>query len=187
MVAAVPFLNLKLGAASQREELLNAAERVIDAGWFVLGKEVAAFESEFASYCLAPHCVGVGNGLDALSLSLRGLGVGAGDEVIVPANTYIATWLAVSHVGGTPVPVEPSPETYNIDPTRIEEAITERTRVILPVHLYGQPADLDPIKHIATQHGLHVLEDGAQAACLRCAFTSPLEVADPQRRSIRLS
>ncbi len=111
----------------------------------------------------ANYCVGVGNGLDALHLALRAMGVGPGDEVIVPSNTYIATWLAVSHAGARPVPVEPDPKTYNIDPDRIASAITPRTKVILPVHLYGQPADLDPIIEIAKRHGLYVLEDAAQA------------------------
>jgi dTDP-4-amino-4,6-dideoxygalactose transaminase len=146
-----------------RGEIDAAVSRVLASGWYVLGPEVAAFEQEFARYCEAEHCVGVGNGLDALNLALRALGVGSGDEVIVSTNTYIATWLAVTMTGATPVPVEPDPETFNLDPARIEAAMTERTRVILPTHLYGQPADLDSILAIARRHGVRVVEDGAQA------------------------
>jgi dTDP-4-amino-4,6-dideoxygalactose transaminase len=159
----VPFLNLLDINAAAREELIEAATRVIDSGWYILGEEVGRFERAFATYCATDRCVGVANGLDALMLGLRAMDIGAGDEVIVPANTYIATWLAVSHVGATPVPVEPNELTYNIDPTLIEAAITSRTRAILPVHLYGQPADLDPIRALAGYHGLRILEDGAQA------------------------
>jgi dTDP-4-amino-4,6-dideoxygalactose transaminase len=136
---------------------------VLDSGWYILGEEVEAFEAEYAAFCEAKYCVGVGNGLDALTLALRALDIGAGDEVIVPSDTYIATWLAVSAVGATPVPVEPVEATYNIDPNRIEAAITPRTRAILPVHLYGQPADMDPILTIAKKQRLAVVEDAAQA------------------------
>jgi dTDP-4-amino-4,6-dideoxygalactose transaminase len=160
---SVPFLDLKAAYLELRTEIDAAIKRVLESGWYVLGAEVEEFEQNFASYCDAQFCVGVANGLDALHLALRALGVGAGDEVIVPSNTYIATWLAVSQCGATPVPVEPLAETYNIDPARIESAITSRTKVILPVHLYGQPADLDPIIAVARKHGLRVLEDGAQA------------------------
>ncbi len=121
------------------------------------------FEAEYANYCHTAHAVGVANGLDALHLALRAMGVGPGDEVIVPSNTYIATWLAVSQCGATPVPVEPDVLTFNINPALIEKAITSRTKVLLPVHLYGQPADMDPILAIARNHGLQVLEDAAQA------------------------
>jgi dTDP-4-amino-4,6-dideoxygalactose transaminase len=159
----IPFLDLKAINAAARSELLAAFERVLDSGWYILGQEVQAFEREFAAYCGAAHAVGVGNGLDALTLVLRAWGIGPGDEVIVPSNTYIATWLAVSHVGATPVPVEPDPATMNLDPARLEAAITPRTRVVLPVHLYGRPADLAPILETARRHGLKVLEDGAQA------------------------
>src|SRR5208337_2441829 len=131
--------------------------------WYVLGREVEAFEREFAEYCGVEHCVGVGNGLEALHLTLRAYGIGKNDEVIVPSNTYIATWLAVSYAGATPVPVEPDAKTFNLDPNRIEAAITPRTKAIMPVHLYGQPADMDPIMSIARQHGLKVIEDNAQA------------------------
>jgi dTDP-4-amino-4,6-dideoxygalactose transaminase len=137
--------------------------RVADSGWFLLGDELRAFEDEFARYVGVKHCVGVANGLDALFLSLQALGVGPGHEVIVPSNTYIATWLAVTMAGARPVPVEPDPDTYNIDPQRIESSITRRTRAILPVHLYGLAADMEAIRDIAARHGLVVLEDAAQA------------------------
>jgi dTDP-4-amino-4,6-dideoxygalactose transaminase len=159
----IPFLDLKAPHVELQVELGEAFKRVLESGWYILGAEVEAFESEYAEYCRAQHCVGVANGLDALHLALRAMDVGPGDEVIVPSNTYIATWLAVSHCGATPVPVEPDARTFNIDPVRIEAAITSRTRVILPVHLYGQPADMDPILAIARNRGLRVLEDAAQA------------------------
>ena len=159
----VPFLDLHDAYLELKPEIDVAVSRVLDSGWYILGPEVDAFESEFAAYCEASHCVGLANGLDALHLALRALDVGPGDEVIVPSNTYIATWLAVSQCGATPVPVEPVEATYNLDPALIEAAITPRTKVILPVHLYGQPADMDPILAIARKHGLRVLEDGAQA------------------------
>lgn len=136
---------------------------MLDSGYYLLGKELEAFESEFAEYAGVKHCIGVGNGLDALVLSLKALGVRAGDEVLVPSNTYIATWLAVSYVGARPVPVEPDEGTYNIDPEKIESAITKNTKGILPVHLYGQPADIGRIKEIAAKHDLWILEDAAQA------------------------
>ncbi|MFN4160366.1 MAG: DegT/DnrJ/EryC1/StrS family aminotransferase [Stenotrophomonas sp.] len=159
----IPFLDLKAPHQELQGELDAVWARVRDSGWYILGPEVDAFEAEFAAYCGARHGVGVANGLDALHLVLRAMDVGPGDEVIVPSNTYIATWLAVSQCGAIPVPVEPDPATHNIDPQRIEAAITPRTKVILPVHLYGQPADLDPILAIARRHGLRVLEDAAQA------------------------
>lgn len=159
----IPFLDLKAAYTELQPEIDAAIKRVLDSGWYILGEEVNAFEREYATYCEAKHCVSVANGLDALHLALLALGVKEGDEVIVPSNTYIATWLAVSQCGATPIPVEPDPATYNIDPTRIEAAITPRTKVILPVHLYGQPCDMDPILAIARKHGLKVLEDGAQA------------------------
>jgi dTDP-4-amino-4,6-dideoxygalactose transaminase len=124
---------------------------------------VAAFEQEFASYCGTRHCVGVGNGLEALELTLRGWDIGAGDEVIVPSSTYIATWLAVTATGARPVPVEPDVRTANLDPDRVAASITPRTRAVIPVHLYGQPADVDPVMELAARHGLKVLEDVAQA------------------------
>lgn len=159
----ISFLDLKAPHVELRAEIDEAIDRVVSSGWYVLGPEVEAFEAEYAAYCEASHCVSLANGLDALHLALRAMDVGPGDEVIVPSNTYIATWLAVSQCGATSVPVEPSEATYNIDPALIEAAITPRTKVILPVHLYGQPADMDPILAIARKHGLRVLEDGAQA------------------------
>lgn len=159
----IPFLDLKAPHVELREEIAEAIARVVGSGWYILGPEVDAFEAEYAAWCEAAHCIGLANGLDALHLALRAMDVGPGDEVIVPSNTYIATWLAVSQCGAVPVPVEPVDATYNLDPDRIEAAITPRTRVILPVHLYGQPADLEPILAIARKHGLRVLEDGAQA------------------------
>jgi dTDP-4-amino-4,6-dideoxygalactose transaminase len=159
----VPFLDLRAAYFEHKLEIDAAIARVLNSGWYILGEEVEAFESEWATYCESDYSVGLANGLDALHLALRALDVGPGDEVIVPSNTYIATWLAVSQCGATPVPVEPDERTYNIDPARIEAAITPRTKVILPVHLYGQPADLDPIIAIACKHGLRVLEDAAQA------------------------
>jgi len=161
--AQIPFLDLKTPHIELRTELEAAFDRVLNSGWYILGKEVEAFESEFAAYCETKHCIGVANGLDALHLIVRGYGIGAGDEVIVPSNTYIATWLAVTHAGATPVPVEPDERTYNIDPDRIEKAITPKTKAIMVVHLYGQTADMDPINAIAQKHGLKVIEDCAQA------------------------
>jgi dTDP-4-amino-4,6-dideoxygalactose transaminase len=134
----VPFLNLGAAYRELKTEIDVSVSRVMESGCYILGPEVEAFEMEWATYCEANYAVGLANGLDALTLALRALDIGPGDEVIVPSNTYIATWLAVSAVGAVPVPVEPDPETYNIDPTRIEDAITSRTRALLPVHLYGQ-------------------------------------------------
>jgi len=135
----------------------------LESGWYILGTEVNKFESEFANFCEVRNCVGVGNCLDALQFILRSIGIGTGDEVIVPSNTYIATWLAVSNVGATPVPVEPLIDTYNIDPSKIQDSITSRTKAIIVVHLYGQPCDIDPINEIAYRFGLKVIEDAAQA------------------------
>jgi dTDP-4-amino-4,6-dideoxygalactose transaminase len=159
----VPFLDLGAAYRELQAEIDQAVARAMASGYYIAGPEVDAFENEFASYCGANQAVGVANGLDALHLALRAMDVGRGDEVIVPSNTYIATWLAVSQCGAIPVAVEPDARTYNIDPALIEGAITPRTKVILPVHLYGQPADMDPIVAIARKHGLLVLEDGAQA------------------------
>jgi dTDP-4-amino-4,6-dideoxygalactose transaminase len=159
----IPFLDIHATNSEIKAEIDSAIARVIDSGWYILGPEVDAFEDEWSAYCETQYAVGVANGLDALHLALRAMGVGPGDEVIVPSNTYIATWLAVSQCGATPVPVEPDERTYNIDPKLIESAITARTKVILPVHLYGQPADLDPIIEIARRYGLLILEDGAQS------------------------
>lgn len=159
----IPFLDIKAQHDELHDELQQVFERVLNSGWYILGNEVLEFEKEFASYCETTHCIGVGNGLDALHLVLRAYDIGEGDEVIVPSNTYIATWLAASHAGATPIPVEPIAATYNIDPARIEAAITSKTRAIIAVHLYGQPADMDPINDVARKYGLKVIEDAAQA------------------------
>ena len=159
----IPALDMKSPYRELKNELDAAYVRFMESGWYVLGEETKAFEAEYAQYCQTRFCVGVSNGLDALHLALRALGVRSGDEVIVPSNTYIATWLAVTYAGGIPVPVEPDARTFNIDPERIESAITPRTKAILPVHLYGQSADMDPIMQIAEKRGLKVLEDNAQA------------------------
>jgi dTDP-4-amino-4,6-dideoxygalactose transaminase len=159
----IPFLNLKPIYEELHEELDTAYRRVLESGWYILGEEVESFEQEFAAYVGARDCVGVGNGLDALHLILRAYGIGPGDEVIVPANTYIATWLAVSYSGAIPIPVEPLKRTYNLDPDRLRSAITSRTKAIMVVHLYGQTADMDPINEVAEQYGLKVIEDAAQA------------------------
>jgi len=159
----IPFLNLNAGYSEIREELDDAYKRVMESGWYILGEEVSAFESEFAKYCGVKHCIGTANGLEALFLVLKSWDIGKGDEVIVPSNTYIATWLAISHTGAIPVPVEPNEHTHNINPENIEKAITEKTKAILPVHLYGHPADMDEISEIAKKNDLMVLEDSAQA------------------------
>ncbi len=159
----IPFLDMKSAYAELKPELDAAYQRVMESGWFVLGQEVEAFEAEYAAFCGTRHCVGLGNGLEALELTLRAWDIGAGDEVIVPSNTYIATWLAVTAVGATVVPVEPAPEGPNIDPERIAGAVTARTKAIMPVHLYGEPADMDAIMALAAKRGLRVVEDVAQA------------------------
>ena len=159
----VPFLDLRRIHHEIREPLQAAFKRVLDSGWFIMGPEVEAFVAEFAQYCKVKYCVGVGNGLDALHLLLRAYGIGKGDEVLVPSNTFIATWLAVSQCGAVPVPVEPCTDTHNIDPNALQAALTPRTQAIIPVHLYGQSAEMDPINSFARQHGLIVIEDAAQA------------------------
>ena len=159
----IPFVSFKPLEKELNTELRAAFDRVLERSWYIEGKEDADFEAAFAAFCHTDYCVGVGNGLDALMLSLKALGVGEGDEVIVPSNTYIATALAVTYVGATPVFVEPDIRTYNIDPALIEEKITKNTKAIMPVHLYGQPCDMDPILQIAKKYGLKVIEDCAQA------------------------
>ncbi len=163
----IKFLDLKAVNEQYRPEIDAAIKRVLDSGWYLLGDEGAAFEREFAEYCEVDHCLGVANGLDALILIIMGyreLGLMTeGDEVIVPANTYIASILAISRAGLKPVLVEPDERTYNLDPSLIEAAITEKTKAIMAVHLYGQCADIDPICKIAKKHGLKVIEDAAQA------------------------
>ena len=159
----IPFLDLKAAYHELKDELDATYRRVMESGWYILGDEVEAFEIEFAKYCRTKHCVGVANGLDALHLILRAMDIGAGDEVLVPSNTYIATWLAVTQAGAKPVPVEPDAATFNIDATRIEVNISSRTRAIMPVHLYGQCCDMDAILDLAGKHNLVVIEDAAQA------------------------
>ena len=159
----ISFVSFRPMEQELNTELRAAFDRVLESSWYILGHEDTAFEEAFAKFIGTEHCIGCGNGLDALILSLKALGVGPGDEVIVQSNTYIATVLAISYVGATPVLVEPDIRTYNINPTLIEQAITSRTRAIMPVHLYGQPCDMDPIMEIARRHGLYVVEDCAQA------------------------
>jgi dTDP-4-amino-4,6-dideoxygalactose transaminase len=160
---SVPFLDLAAAYKSVKPEMDAAVSRILDSGWFIGGPEVERFEQMFAASCQARHCIGVGNGLDALHLLLRAAGIGPGDEVIVASNTFIATWLAVDMVGATIVAVEPDPSTHNLDPSQVEQAITDRTRAVLVTHLYGQPADLDALLAICVRHGIKLFEDAAQA------------------------
>jgi dTDP-4-amino-4,6-dideoxygalactose transaminase len=164
----VPFLELRPTYDELRAEMDAAYRRVMESGCYLFGAELEAFEAEYAAYCGVKHCIAVGNGLDALHLILRACDIGPGDEVLVPSHTFIATWLAVSYAGAAPVPVEVNPRTGNLAPERLEAAITPRTRAILPVHLYGQPADMDAILAVARRHGLKVIEDNAQASGARC-------------------
>ncbi|WP_391120058.1 DegT/DnrJ/EryC1/StrS family aminotransferase [Psychrobacillus sp. L3] len=159
----IPFLNLKKINAQYAQELKAAVSRVIDSGWYITGEEVTAFEQKFAAYCGVRHCIGVSNGLDALKLILRAYEIGPGDEVIVPSNTYIASILAISEVGATPILIEPNMVSYNIEPSLIETKITSSTKAILIVHLYGSVAEMNPILEIAKKHQLKVIEDAAQA------------------------
>lgn len=159
----IPFLNLAQVNKSVEEPLNSASRRVMQSGNYILGREVEELETLYAEYCGMKHCVGVGNGYDALRISLSALGIGRGDEVIVPSNTYVATWLAVSAAGATPVPVEPNPLTHNIDTSLIEDSIGSRTKAIMPVDLYGQPADIGVIRKLADEHGLSVVVDAAQS------------------------
>jgi dTDP-4-amino-4,6-dideoxygalactose transaminase len=159
----VPFLDLKAPYTELREGIDAALARVASGGWYLLGAELRAFEEAYARYAEQRECVGVANGLDALHLALLASGVGSGDEVLVPSNTYIATWLAVSMTGARPVPVEPDERTYNLDPARIEAAVTSRTKAVMPVHLYGQPADMMAIAEAARRLGLKIVDDAAQS------------------------
>jgi dTDP-4-amino-4,6-dideoxygalactose transaminase len=159
----VPFLSFEPQHLPLRGEILSSIARVYDAQWYVLGEELQQFEQEYAAFNQVAHVVGVASGLDALVLALRALKIGFGDEVVVPSNTYIATWLAVTQVGATPVPVEPDPTTSNLDPTRIAAALTPRTRAIVPVHLYGQPCRMPEIMAVAEEYNLLTVEDNAQA------------------------
>jgi len=159
----IPFLDLKATYLECKNEIDEAIKRVLDSGYYIFGDEVSAFEENYAEYCDSKTCVGVGNGLDAITLSLKSLGISEDDEIIVPSNTYIATWLAVTHCDAKIVPVEPDMISYNIDPELIEQAITSKTKAILAVHLYGQPAEIDTIVDIAKRYNLFVIEDAAQA------------------------
>lgn len=159
----LPFLDLKPAYSELKNELERAYHRVMASGRYLFGQELEAFEHEFAAFCEVESCVALRTGLDALHLTLRAMGIGLGDEVLVPSNTFIATWLAVTCSGATPIPVEPDPLTYNMNPDNIAKRITSRTRAIIPVHLYGQPADMDSINEAANAHGLRVIEDAAQA------------------------
>lgn len=159
----VPFLSFTPQNQAVRSQVLEAMSRVFDSQWYVLGEAVNQFEAEYAQFSTTTECIGVANGLDALHLALKALDIKEGDEVIVPSNTYIATWLAISFVGATPVPVEPNPATYNLDPALLEAAITTRTRAIMPVHLYGQACEMDAIMEVAKRHNLYVVEDNAQS------------------------
>lgn len=159
----IPFLSFQNMNADVKSELLNSFENFIEEGWYILGNRVEAFESAYAKYGETKFSIGVANGLDAIIIALKALGIGSGDEVIVPSNTYIATWLAVSSVGARPIPVEPRLDTYNINPDWIEAAITSKTKAIIPVHLYGQCCEMDEIMRIAEKHQLYVIEDNAQA------------------------
>lgn len=160
---SIPFIDLKAAHAELQEELAAAYQRVMASGWYILGPEVERFEAGFADYCGVRHCVSVGNGLEALSLILRAFDIGAGDEVIVPAHTFIATWLAVTQSGATPVPVDADEQSCNLSVENIEAAISARTKAVMPVHLYGRPADMDAINEIAARHNLKVIEDAAQS------------------------
>lgn len=159
----VPFLDLRQINSQYREALQSAMQRVLDSGWYILGQEVKVFEEAFAHYCHVKHCIGVANGLDALHLIIKAYGIGPGDEVLVPANTYIASILAISMNGATPVGVEPDLSTYNIDPNLIEACVTHKTKAILVVHLYGRCVDMKPIHATAKRYGLKIIEDAAQA------------------------
>jgi dTDP-4-amino-4,6-dideoxygalactose transaminase len=159
----IPFLSFDATNQQIRAEMMTAFADVFDSKWYILGKAVEQFEAEYAAFNQVPHCIGVSNGLDALHLALKALNIGPGHEVIVPSNTYIATVLAISYVGATPVFVEPDMASYNIDPALIEAAITPRTKAIMPVHLYGQCCAMGPIMALAAKHGLAVIEDNAQS------------------------
>jgi dTDP-4-amino-4,6-dideoxygalactose transaminase len=159
----VPFLDLRAVNESHQCEISAAVDRVVASGWYIQGPELEAFERDYAAFCGTKYCVGVGNGLDAIEIMLRAAGIGKGDEVIVPAHTFVATWLGVTRTGARPIPVEPDEHTFNINPRLIEAAVTSRTAAILAVHLYGQPADMDPINEIAQRYNIVVFEDAAQA------------------------
>lgn len=159
----IQFLDLRKLNMQYNDEIKNAVGRVLESGWYILGEEVSGFEKDFAKYCGVKHCIGVANGLDALNLIIKAYGISEGDEIIVPANTYIASVLAITENGATPILVEPDPISYNIDPEQIEEKITDKTKAILAVHLYGQVANMERINEIASKFNLKVIEDAAQA------------------------
>lgn len=159
----VPFIDFSASVLQNCSQLMEAIERTLQSGDVILGSELKAFEEEFASYCGVRHCIGVANGLDAISLILRAYGIGRGDEVIVPSQTFVATWLAVSNVGAIPVEVDVEPDTVLMDMSKVASAITPRTKAIIPVHLFGQPADMDALVLIARQHNIVIIEDAAQA------------------------
>lgn len=159
----VPFLDIRGINLRFKTQLINHFEKVLNSGWFILGNHVEEFERQYAQFSGTKHCIGVGSGLDALIVSLKALGVKTGDEVIVPTNTFIATWLAVSATGAMPIPVEPDIKTYNITAEQVAEKITSKTKAVIAVNLYGQPADLSNLKDLCIQHGIHLIEDNAQA------------------------
>ncbi|MFN5203783.1 MAG: DegT/DnrJ/EryC1/StrS family aminotransferase, partial [Gemmatimonas sp.] len=161
--SVVPFYDLSALHRQIRPELDAAYRDVLDGGQLILGPRLAQFEQAFARYCDVRECVGVANGLDALQLILEALGIGQGDDVLVPGCTFIATWLAVTRVGATPVPVDVHPLSYNMDPAKVRDAVTPRTRAIIAVHLYGQPADMTALRSLADEYGLRLIEDAAQA------------------------
>lgn len=164
----VPFLSLDDLHDRLKDEMTRYFESFYDSKKYILGKGVEGFEGAYARFSGTRHCIGVANGFDALYLALEALGIGEGDEVIVPSNTYVATWLALSRTGARVVPVEPDPRTFNIDPARIEEAISSRTRTVIPVHLFGQACDMDAIAEVTDRHGLFIIEDNAQAQGAEC-------------------
>ena len=164
----IPYLDLKKINLKYEAQLLSTIQETINSGWFVLGENVTKFEQEFAEFCDSKYCIGVANGLDALILSLKSLEIGPGDEVIVPSNTYIATWLAVSYVGAIPIPVEPNIETYNLDVNLISSKISNKTKAIIAVNLYGQAAELDQIYTLAEKNGIYLIEDNAQSQGASC-------------------
>ena len=176
--AAVPFLDLAPAYEELRDDVDAAIARGVRSGRYLLGPELEAFEDSFAAYVATRHCVCVGNGRDALSLAVRAHGVRSGDEVIVPGNTFIGTWLAVRLAGATPIPADPEPDTHNLDPDRLEVAVTPKTRMVIAVHIYGQPAAMDPIRAVAARHGLFVLEDAAQAHGARYGGVRPGALGD---------
>ena len=165
----IPFLDVGATYLELKQEIDDAVSRVLNSGCYILGPEVEAFENDWAKYCGANYSVGLASGLDSISLALRALNIGNNDEVIVPSHTYIATWIAITSVGAIPIPVEPDPKTYNIDPKKVEDVISPKTKVILPVHLYGQPADIGQILEIAKKYNIYVVEDAAQShgACYK--------------------